>query len=235
MEYDIKMAPYGQAANFFHVDFEEAYWRRKNEKHFRHDLPMLTRNWRISFIEAKRLWMLLDFKPGQYNPTGMELRVEWKDEMPELADLDDVEAIARAVGLGEVIDGRVYPFEIGVLSAIQPWAAEWATTLADRHMARTHPGFEEAQTRMTEAYRKLFELEHFLRAWIDQTLTAAIGADWWDKARIDPGIKVVVTRNQADTRGASLDVHRAREQSGRARWRDPGARDSSGKPGHVAD
>lgn len=68
------------------------------------------------------------------------------------------------------------------------------------HMAATNPSFEEARLRMIDAYGKLFELEHFLRAWIDQTLNAAIGPDWWDKAHITPEIKAAVARNQADTR-----------------------------------
>jgi hypothetical protein len=40
--------------------------------------------------------------------------------------------------------------------------------LADKHMARIHPAFKEANNRMTEAYSKLFELEHFLRYWIEK-------------------------------------------------------------------
>lgn len=49
------------------------------------------------------------------------------------------------------------------------------------------PSFKDAQTRMTEAYHRLFELEQTLRLFVEQVLEAKYHEDWWQ--RVPKGIR----------------------------------------------
>lgn len=79
-------------------------------------------------------------------------------------------------------------------------AKEWAYQLADEHMARTHPDFEQAQQRMASAYSKLFELEQSLRLLIQQRLEAQYTSSWWEEVPDDIKNRVLGRENHPPNR-----------------------------------
>jgi hypothetical protein len=89
--------------------------------------------------------------------------------------------------------------EIGVL------AVAWGVDMAVRHMAETHPDFERAKRRMTDAYGKLFDLEQLLRTCIEKVLTGVHGNDWWNLASIDQDIRRTVNKREGEPGNRWLD------------------------------
>jgi len=207
-----RLAPYERIAEIFHSVFWEAYQNRQYEKSYDYDLPMLIRGWRVNFAEAIQLIVLLEYRPLPFNTIEYEYEVEYQTEKPELASMEDVYEIAKVMHLGDVIDSRPFLFASAqdVISGehqrqVEEWARAWAIDLADRHMAETHPDFETARRRMTDAYSKLFELERMLRLFVEQTLETHYGSNWWVEARISQPLRDDVSEKQADTRGWHLD------------------------------
>jgi len=177
--------------------------KRKDEKDYDYDLPMLIRGWRINFAEAKLLTVILDYRPRSFNPSMCEYQLEWQANKPELAGMEDVYEIAKVMHLGDIIGSRPFLFA-SAQDAIgsegqrktREWAVAWAIELADRHMAETHPDFETARQRMVDAYGRLFELEQTLRLFVEQTLTTKHGDAWWDG--VHPSTKVKVEKREQD-------------------------------------
>ncbi len=222
---------YQQAAETIGDAFTDAYYERKQTAGYVGILPLEIKEWTIRLVEGKKVIALVVSGPQYGNPyknwMGFSTPNPFCDKVtyPQVSGLDTADEMARVLRLGEVLDWRVFPFgpseyklpggginrgsigeDVGVYDKkIAEWAKAWALELVDKHIARTHPDFQEAQNRMTLAYEKLFELEHMLRAWIEQTLTKEHGSNWWDKASIDPKIKELVVKNQADKRGFYLD------------------------------
>lgn len=196
---------YYDAFHKFGQRFFLAYVDRKNISHYRHPLPLEWRGCQFSLIELDDLKAKLILTCPPLSADGSKTyqvycKVGWPD-MPQ--NIDDVIAFHH---LGEFVWQHDFPnvliYDDEATWGLAVFAGDW---IADQHMAATNPSFEEAQRRMTAAYSKLFELEHFLKAWIGQTLTATFGPDWWNRAQINPDIMTAVAKNQADTRGAWLD------------------------------
>jgi hypothetical protein len=164
---------------------------------------MLVRNWQICFVEAKRVFAILEYIPGYFQPLTTAFRIS--TGQPELGDLDDIESIAKFLKLGEIIDGRIFPFDASHFDAsdLKKWGAEWGTKLADEHMARTHPSFEEAKERMADAYRRLFELEQIMRAFTEKALQNKHGASWWNA--VPPDVRTRVEKRETDATTAWFD------------------------------
>lgn len=209
-----RLVPYKYIGDVFSQAFREAYQDRKNENNYGPDLPMLMQGWCINFAEAKQLTVILEYRPRPFSTTEYEIRAEYRDIKPELANMEDVNEIAKIMHIGNVIDSRTFLFESAhdalnpnAHDEIEEWAAAWAIELADKHMAETHPDFETARRRMTDAYSKLFELEHYLRLFVEQTLVNYHGSDWWNKAKISVEIKEDIAQKQTDTRGSWLDEY----------------------------
>lgn len=202
---------YGNLEDFY-VPFHQfgerffpAYLDRKRASRYRHPLPLEWRGWQVSLIELddQEVKIILTFPP--LSADGIkDYRLYSKSDWPDMPN--DVDGVVRFHGLGEIVWQWDFP-TTGIVDDEAVWslAVFAGDSIADQHMAATNPRFEEAQRRMMAAYGKLFELEHTLRAWIDQTLAKVYGPDWWNKAHVTQDIKDAVSRNQADTRGAWLD------------------------------
>lgn len=204
-----QITPYEDMLEFFCAAFIEAYIIRANDKLFLGDLPMSVRNWRVVVAEAKQTFVYLEYRPGYHVSSAINWSVYFPYEIPLLAEADDIDAVAQLMGLREIIDAVPYPFipiPEGVnFEEIGTWATEWATRLADEHIAYTYPTFEEAKLRMTQNYGMLFELEQTMRAFVAQHLEAAFGTNWWDRANIDTDIRNTVARRQTEPTNQWLD------------------------------
>jgi hypothetical protein len=198
-QWEVVSECYKRIASNLARSISDAYQREQNERQFTQRLPivqrlpMLVRNWQISFVEAKRVFVFLEYIPGYFVPYGIHFRINIGAS--ELVDIDDTESIAKLLKLGEIIDSRIFPFDVLRFdpSELMKWGAEWGTKLANEHMARTHPSFEEAKERMVDAYRKLFELEQIMRAFVENVLQNKHGTSWWNTVPLD-------VRNQVEKR-----------------------------------
>lgn len=206
-------AIFGRITDTFYRAFFEAYADRQSAKKFRGDLPMLTRRWCVYFVAAKRIWVILGYRPGYFSPASWEAKVVGQDDTPGVASLDDGESIADLIGLSDIADAIPFPLEPipaqlspAHLDQIRAWAVSWATKLADAHIARTNPSFDEAKERMMRAYEKLFELEHTLRTFIDAPLRQHYGTPkWLLKAYSERNYQDTIKMRKEEARHAWLD------------------------------
>jgi len=214
------LAPLRGYMGQFHDFFWTAYDDRKWETGYSDDLPLVKRHARMSIVECDEIIVILSWPS---HTIGREGHTYPRDQYPELAEMGVYE-IAKSRNLGQVIDYRPFPLQHDRIKAIrentathednlkatalvQESAEQWAREIADEHIARTHPDFEEAKHRMTQAYEILFELEHFLRAFIEHTLETKHGTEWWMRTSIDPNIRGAVKRNQRDPRNNWFDEY----------------------------
>jgi hypothetical protein len=206
-------AIFGQITDTFYRPFWEAYQDRQSIKKFKGDLPMLTRRWCVYYVAARRVWVILDYRPGYFSPASWEAKVVGQDDTPGVASLDDGDSIADLIGLNDIADAVPFPLEPiplqlspAYLERVRAWAVDWATKLADVHMARTNPSFDEAKERMMRAYEKLFELEHALRTFIDAPLRQHFGIPkWLLKAYSDRNYQDTIKMRKQEARHAWLD------------------------------
>ena len=203
---------YEGAANALGAVFWDTYDKCRLEARYLGDLPLSVRGWRINFIEAKHVLVVINFRPFTAPSVATEYEAYPQSIYPALASFDTVDEIARYLRLGSLADSRLFPSGLPTEYSGQviEWAKHWATELANEHMARTHPDFAQAQQRMTDAYYKLFELEHYLRELIEQQFRAKYGDECWDKTtppkpKISPKVVKTVTRNQNDPRDDFID------------------------------
>ena len=202
--------PYTFVMEDFFNKFRLMYRERKAERKYLDELPMTYRGWRMSLVQADPdLFLIVSFLPHLV-AGNEEFELYWScDAVP-----NDAEGIAKCFRLGEIVDAIRFPLDEDVVvyppdqrrdQAIDAAASEWATRLADIHMARTRPSFDEANHRMMDAYGKLFELEHALRTFIEQTLRKRFEDNWWTKATVNPVIRENVEDRRRDKRSAWLD------------------------------
>ena len=205
----------------FHDFFWTAYDDRKWETGYRDDLPLVKRAARMSVVECDEIIVILSWP---FHMIDREGHTYPRDQYPDLAEMADVYEIAKSLNLGEVIEYRPFPLQHDRIGSNREGAAEgrdernlkatalvkeaaekWARELAEEHIARTHPDFEEAKRRMTDAYGKLFELEHGLRRFVSQTLQDRYVDEWWTNATVNQDIRDDVEDKKREKRGAYLD------------------------------
>ncbi len=200
-------------SNFIDAFYNWGYEKRRIDKNHFLDVPLNVRGWRINVVELDQIYVVLAYRPNFTPPwSGIEVEAYPKSNIPQLANCKDVEEAAQLLKMGEIIAYKAWPsspsqylHDPNNTELITKFGTEWGVSLADEHIANTHPSFHEANKMMTEAYSKLFELENMLRNWIEQTLATVHGPNWWNTAKIDPDIKKDVSTKQSDTRGAWLD------------------------------
>ena len=200
---------YAGAMNAISGIFWDAYDKRRVATKYLGRLPLSDRGLRINLVEAKHILVILEFRPYYPPFDSTEIEIYPQSEYPDLANIDTADESAKYLQLGELVDSRHYPEALptSYTPVVQEWAEQWATELADEHIARAKPSFYEATQRMVQAYGKLFELEHFLRAFIEHTLETKHGTDWWMRTSIDPNIRGALKRNQRDPRNNWFDEY----------------------------
>jgi hypothetical protein len=184
------------------------------------ELPFSYQKWQVNVVEAKKLTAIISYQP----PSGTfssSFKFYPKTRYPELAQIDDVNEMAKFLRLDDYIGAKeVPPVDNSIVNIINMgfddipadanpslyrWAYEWGLELASVHMANLKPGFKIAQDRMTRVYEKLFELEHDLRLFVEHRLQKKYGSDWLSKANVKKSYKDQITKRRADPQTFWLD------------------------------
>lgn len=214
--------------------FWQTYDSERLDKKFLGGLPLTDRGHRFDLVEGKRVLLIISYRPGGVSANVTEYEVYSQSVHPWLAEVEEEEIPAK-LKLGDIAAMRPYPFpppprkrqpagrvpfprgleeeyepdpELDdYMEEVKDWTINWAVELAGAHMARTHPDFEQARTRMREAYGKLFELEIGLREFIESTLQSRFGKDWWNQ---------VLGAFNTET----VDLIKKRQKQGQHNWLD---------------
>jgi hypothetical protein len=183
------------------------------DERFLEELPFTYQKWQVNVVEAKKLTAIINYQPSS-GTFSASFKFYTKTRYPEIAQVDDVNEMAKILRLDDYIDTKeVPPVDNSIVNSINMdfddiptdanpslyrWAYAWGLELAGVHMAKLKPNFKIAQDRMTEVYEKLFELEHDLRLFIEHRLQKKYGSDWLSKANIKKSYQDQIANRRAD-------------------------------------